>query len=277
MDLFKKKFSSSFCEFERMINFVSPSQELHNFFIGTTLMFEIFFLFQILKIEEYITTKETRDRERGETHVRANPNNEVKRVEHKTIMSDPDGMERYCSSYYDKHGLYNDGFPCPGNKYCCQAPDGGSKMCCSVQESVAGKSKNANINNNNEDYSSNDIESSLVGAVKKESAFFNKFNTKSPPNIRTTISNLNNFLLEQKHLSQNSNVNLNNNNHKNSQQFNSIVNSNKQSFISSVKGNVGAGFVGPNSPKSPFITDMSSQSSINSYSSFTTLPFFITK
>ncbi len=150
-------------------------------------------------------------------------------------------------------------------------------MCCSVQEIAAETSKNANINNNNEDYSSNDSESSLVGAVKKESAFFNKFNTKSPLNIRTTISNLNNFLLDQKHLSQNSNINLNNNNHKNSQQFNSIVNSNKQQSFISAKGNVGAGFVGPNSPKSPFIADMSSQSSINSYSSFTTLPFFITK
>jgi hypothetical protein len=187
-------------------------------------------------------------------------------------MSDPDGMERYCSSYYDKHGLYNDGFPCPANKYCCQAHDGGSKMCCSVQENVAETNKNANINDSADYSSSNDlIESSLVSAVKKESAFFNKFNTKSPLNIRTTISNLNNFLLEQKHLSQNSNVNLNNNNNKNSQQFN-----NKQSFIA--KGNVGGGsFVGSNSPKSPFITDMSSQSSINSYSSFTTLPFFITK
>ena len=44
-------------------------------------------------------------------------------------MSDP--MERYCSSYYDKHGLYNDGFPCPADKYCCQTDDG-TKMCCAI-------------------------------------------------------------------------------------------------------------------------------------------------
>ena len=40
-------------------------------------------------------------------------------------------MERYCSSYYDKHGLYNDGFPCPADKYCCQGDDG-AKMCCAI-------------------------------------------------------------------------------------------------------------------------------------------------
>ena len=38
-------------------------------------------------------------------------------------------MERYCSSYYDRHGLYNDGFPCPGKTYCCEKDDG-HKMCC---------------------------------------------------------------------------------------------------------------------------------------------------
>jgi hypothetical protein len=48
-------------------------------------------------------------------------------------------QERYCSSYYDKHGLYNDGFPCPDDKYCCQTPDG-SKACC-----------DANSTNNAED------------------------------------------------------------------------------------------------------------------------------
>ena len=40
-------------------------------------------------------------------------------------------QERYCISYYDKHGLYNDGFPCPEDKYCCQIADG-SKLCCDV-------------------------------------------------------------------------------------------------------------------------------------------------
>lgn len=48
-------------------------------------------------------------------------------------MSDPGSLERYCSSYYDKHGLYNDGFPCPMDKYCCQTSDG-TKMCCSLSD-----------------------------------------------------------------------------------------------------------------------------------------------
>ena len=39
-------------------------------------------------------------------------------------------MERYCSSFYDRNGLYNDGFPCPENKYCCQNQEG-NKICCS--------------------------------------------------------------------------------------------------------------------------------------------------
>ena len=47
-------------------------------------------------------------------------------------MSDPRTLERYCSSYYDKHGLYNDGFPCPADKYCCQNDDG-TKKCCSIE------------------------------------------------------------------------------------------------------------------------------------------------
>jgi hypothetical protein len=46
-------------------------------------------------------------------------------------MSDMSSIERYCSSYYDKHGLYNDGFPCPNDKYCCQTSDG-AKMCCDL-------------------------------------------------------------------------------------------------------------------------------------------------
>ncbi|CAF0766270.1 unnamed protein product [Brachionus calyciflorus] len=46
-------------------------------------------------------------------------------------MGDPGNLERYCSSYYDRHGLYNDGFPCPTDKYCCQTPEG-AKMCCSI-------------------------------------------------------------------------------------------------------------------------------------------------
>jgi hypothetical protein len=38
-------------------------------------------------------------------------------------------FEQYCSAYYDKHGLYNDGFPCPSDKYCCQNNEG-MKYCC---------------------------------------------------------------------------------------------------------------------------------------------------
>ncbi len=44
-------------------------------------------------------------------------------------MSDPGSLERYCSSYYDRHGLYNDGFPCPADKYCCENEDGNKKCC----------------------------------------------------------------------------------------------------------------------------------------------------
>ena len=50
-------------------------------------------------------------------------------------MSDPANLERYCSSYYDRHGLYNDGFPCPTDKYCCQSADG-AKMCCSLSNDL---------------------------------------------------------------------------------------------------------------------------------------------
>lgn len=49
-------------------------------------------------------------------------------------MADP--QERYCSSYYDKHGLYNDGFPCPQDKYCCTNDDDGHKMCCLLSSST---------------------------------------------------------------------------------------------------------------------------------------------
>jgi hypothetical protein len=46
-------------------------------------------------------------------------------------MNDAAAMERYCSSYYDRFGLYNDGFPCPDDKYCCENADG-YKKCCSI-------------------------------------------------------------------------------------------------------------------------------------------------
>jgi hypothetical protein len=44
-------------------------------------------------------------------------------------MNDPDILEQYCSAYYDKHGSYNDGFPCPNDTYCCIKKDG-LKDCC---------------------------------------------------------------------------------------------------------------------------------------------------
>jgi hypothetical protein len=44
-------------------------------------------------------------------------------------------MEHYCSSYYDRNGLYNDGFPCPGHTYCCDKEDG-QKMCCAMADAV---------------------------------------------------------------------------------------------------------------------------------------------
>jgi hypothetical protein len=53
-------------------------------------------------------------------------------------MSDIGSIERYCSSYYDKHGLYNDGFPCPNDKYCCQTSDG-TKMCCEINVTTSSK------------------------------------------------------------------------------------------------------------------------------------------
>ena len=51
-------------------------------------------------------------------------------------MNDPDALEQYCSAYYDKHGSYNDGFPCPSDKFCCQNKEG-LKYCCSAVSSSA--------------------------------------------------------------------------------------------------------------------------------------------
>ena len=55
-------------------------------------------------------------------------------------MSDPGVLERYCSSYYDRFGLYNDGFPCPSDKYCCQNMDG-TKMCCVISKKQSSSSE----------------------------------------------------------------------------------------------------------------------------------------
>ena len=167
-------------------------------------------------------------------------NEKTKKKKRAGTMSDPDTMERYCSSYYDKHGLYNDGFPCPANKYCCQSPDGGgSKMCCAIQAKVS----NTNDDADDADYSSEN---------NKE----NSASTKSPSHSRTTISHLNNMLLEQK-------------------QLNPKFNQYKQSFLSK-HGLSGDSDVFLNAPKSNAIADKSPQSSISGYSSFS-LPFFFTK
>ena len=167
-------------------------------------------------------------------------------------MSDPDTMERYCSSYYDKHGLYNDGFPCPANKYCCQSTDGGSKMCCSMP-AVENSSKS--------------------DAKKKSNGILDTIVTPPSPvlnsnNARTTLaSNLNEFLLEQK-LFQNS-LNSNNRHHQYKQS------SYQNGFLDSSRGTLmGAGGdagVASNSE----VLSLSPQTSI-AYSSFT-LPFFLTK
>ena len=50
-------------------------------------------------------------------------------------MSELSSTESYCISYYDKNGLYNDGFPCPIDKYCCQSSDG-TKLCCKKKNST---------------------------------------------------------------------------------------------------------------------------------------------
>jgi hypothetical protein len=55
-------------------------------------------------------------------------------------------LEQYCSPYYDKKGLYNDGFPCPSDKYCCQNADG-SKYCC-VQPHRANENRPQQPNEN---------------------------------------------------------------------------------------------------------------------------------
>lgn len=81
-------------------------------------------------------------------------------------MSDPASLERYCSSYYDRHGLYNDGFPCPTDKYCCQNTDG-TKMCCSLN------TLDRKLNNKH----SNTLPSQTVSPL--HSTLFNKLN-KSP-------------------------------------------------------------------------------------------------
>ena len=82
-------------------------------------------------------------------------------------MSDPGILERYCSSYYDRHGLYNDGFPCPSDKYCCQNEDG-TKACCPI-------TKQPNDSLFNKKYASSSLPSQTVSSQSNfKSTLFNK-------------------------------------------------------------------------------------------------------
>jgi hypothetical protein len=83
-------------------------------------------------------------------------------------MVDQD-VERYCSSYYDKHGLYNDGFPCPDDKYCCQAQDG-SKSCCDLN-SLKKEQQKQQLNLDDQEEEEEDLDS-----YEQEN---NKLNAKS--------------------------------------------------------------------------------------------------
>ena len=96
-------------------------------------------------------------------------------------MEDPGNYERYCSSYYDKHGLYNDGFPCPADKYCCQSSDG-IKMCCSLKQ-------NANLNIHSSSKSSiifSTISNAFINRQKSYLADQNQITTQS--NLYSLIS-----------------------------------------------------------------------------------------
>lgn len=118
--------------------------------------------------------------------------------------SDPMGMtnlERYCSSYYDRHGLYNDGFPCPADKYCCQLDDG-TKMCCSVASlPVNGGSRNAAGTNNNHHHNGLHLNkigvvtpfpysssSSLLNVLSKSNDKLINIHQKSPDSSSSSVS-----------------------------------------------------------------------------------------
>lgn len=155
-------------------------------------------------------------------------------------MSDPDTMERYCSSYYDKHGLYNDGFPCPANNYCCLSKDGsGSKMCCAIQVK-----ETANVNDN------------LLSPSKPPPLNHHK------NSFYTTISNLNNLFIERQKLHDNY-ANLNNHKYKQAYFDNNELDNNLKSIVQQKQ-----------QPLSPEVFSPSQSSSISSYSSFT-LPFIL--
>lgn len=93
-------------------------------------------------------------------------------------MSDPGAnQERYCSSYYDKHGLYNDGFPCPADKYCCQTADG-TKMCCPLNQNLDKENLYSNDNYFNK------LSNNIMPAHQAH-------HLSTPSHILTTISSIN--------------------------------------------------------------------------------------
>ena len=139
-------------------------------------------------------------------------------------MTDPGtSQERYCSSYYDKHGLYNDGFPCPNDKYCCQTSEG-TKMCCPL----------------------NQLQSNLNSKLFQNSKFYHSSvspqSSSSSSYLLTTLSN--NFVVDYNkrinHLNNNNykspsiNNNNNNNNNNNLNNQNLLVSSNTLSSNSSL-------------------------------------------
>ena len=97
-------------------------------------------------------------------------------------------MERYCSSYLDRNGLYNDGFPCPGKTYCCEKEDG-TKMCCA-------ETANANVQKQlvTKPAYISPILSELVATTKSSSFYQNnleQFNNRVG-NLNTRFENVNN-------------------------------------------------------------------------------------
>ncbi|RNA43021.1 hypothetical protein BpHYR1_008534 [Brachionus plicatilis] len=98
-------------------------------------------------------------------------------------MEDPGNYERYCSSYYDKHGLYNDGFPCPADKYCCQSADG-IKMCCSFKQ---------NDNSFMPSSSKSSVILSTISNINRQKVYLagqNHFTSQSSLNILLSNSNV---------------------------------------------------------------------------------------
>jgi hypothetical protein len=107
-------------------------------------------------------------------------------------------MERYCSSYFDKDGLYNDGFPCPVDKYCCQTPQG-VKMCCLIiggVESGGGGGKGSNLivgaSNQFKKQAAASRKQSAIGSLQQQqlaSSSSSSSSSSSPSHMLSTLSN----------------------------------------------------------------------------------------